>query len=396
MRSLLRPDAPAVAGTPAPPLRIVLMIDGFGRGGAETVVAAQAIRLAELGHEVFVVVLQERKGEGPAARTRAAGVTLLYLPVTRLKRLDQIRALRARLRQIRPDVVHAHLEFSCILASIFARLDDVPTLVTLHTLQRPDGISRLSARLRLMNQVIGRFADRIICLTPAAHEIISADLPRRAQVAVLPNGIDLEPFDLPVDREAVRRTLGVFDDKAPLVLTVAVLRPPKGIDRLVAAAPAILDAVPNARFVIVGDGADRAALDAKIQAEGLAGRVSLAGFRSDVPEVMRAADLFVLPTLDDAMPTVLVEAMAARLPIVASAVGGIPDMIVNERDGLLVPPGDVGALSGAITRLLREPVLARSLAAGGRCRAEAEFGLDGQVARLCSLYGEVIAARGER
>ena len=389
----------SAASTPAAAavrrLRVVQVIDGFGHGGAERIVADYAIHLARLGFDVRVIVLQEREGEPQTARVRAAGIPVDFVPVTRLKRLGEARRLLATLRALKPDLVHAHLEFASVLTSVFRRTLGVPVVVTLHTLHKPARFSRAGARYRTMNEVAGRLADRVVCLTEEARRLAEAELPRRARLEVIANGVDLAPFrpQPDFDRAAARRSLGT-PDAAPLIVCAAVLRRPKGIDRLIEAMPAVLRDLPAARLAIVGDGSERAALAAQVERLGLCGAVRLTGFRRDIPDVMRAADLFVLPTLDDALPTVVVEAMAAGLPVVASRVGGLPDMIEDGRDGILVRPGEPAALADAILRLLRDKDLAAALGAAARRRAEADFSLEGQAGHLCALYRLLIAGRG--
>jgi glycosyltransferase involved in cell wall biosynthesis len=374
--------------------RIVQLIDGLGLGGAERVLVAYAPALARLGYDVEVVVLQDRGGNPLAEPLRSAGVPVHPLLVGHLRRFDQVRGFLAGMRGLAPSLVHAHLEFASTLGALHRLRTGVPLVATLHTLEKPEGIDRDSARLWLMHKALERAADRVICLTASAERAARESGLARARIDVLANGVDLAPFDAPParSRAEVRAAFGV-PPGAPLVVCVAVLRPPKGIDRLLEAFPAVRAGAPGARLLVVGDGSERAALEARAAAPDLAGTVTFAGARDDVPDLLRAADLFVLPTLIDALPTVVIEAMAARLPVVASAVGGIPDMVRDGEEGLLVPPGDAGALAAAILRVLGDPRLGRDLAAAGRARAEEAFSLESQVGRLGSLYDRLIAAR---
>jgi len=172
------------------------------------------------------------------------------------------------------------------------------------------------------------------------------------------------------------------------VLTVARLDPQKGLHDLVAAAAL----VPEARVMVVGEGPERRALETRIAHLGLGDRVHLLGFRSDVPDLLAGSDLFVLPSLFEGLPLSILEAMAAGKPVVATAIGGNDEAVVDGATGLLVPPGDPRALADAIRALLRDPERRRRLGEAGRRRAEAEFSAPAMVRRVAAVYDELLAA----
>jgi glycosyltransferase involved in cell wall biosynthesis len=385
----------SASGTATPaPTRVVQIIDSLGMGGAERVLAQTAPRLARLGLDVRVVVLQERNGNPLAEPLQRSGIPVELIRIDRLRNLAQVRTLLATLRSLRPDILHGHLEFAGILASIAGRRLGIPSVVTLHTLDAPTGLDRKSLHLRLMNRVLGHMATTVVCLTESARATAKTTPLRRTDLVVLANGVDLEPWRAPPrqDRAALRNSLGI-PAGAPLIATVAVLRPEKGIAHLINAMPAVMSRHGDARLLIVGDGADRAALQGRVGDLGLDGQIVFAGVRDDVPDLLRAADCFVLPTLGDALPTVIMEAMAASLPIVASATGGVPEMIRDGKEGLLVEPGNEAQLAAACIRILDDPEVARSLAAAGRRRVEQSFNLDRQVQRQSDLYSRLLSRR---
>lgn len=384
---------PHLGAVPAP-LRIVHVIDGLGRGGAEQLLAVYAPELKRIGHDVQVVVLQEKDGNPQAARLRQAGIPVTLVRIDKIKRLDQLwRAVRV-LRLLRPDIIHAHLQFANITAALARRFLGVPAVATLHTLEHPTGLDRSSRRLWLMNRALDSSVDRVICLSRASATAARQNGLVKVQLEILGNGIDLGPYDAPPGqtRAEVRSTLGIAQDAA-LIITVAVLRPEKGIDRLVSAMQAICDAHPKAHLLVVGDGPQFAPLKAQIGDLRLGDAVTLAGFRDDVPDLMRAADIFVLPTLGDALPTVVMEAMAAHLPVVVSDVGGLSDMVTQGVEGTLVPPDDVAALARAVTALLQNEPARAQTGRAARERAERDFTLQGQVARLVAIYGQLVATK---
>ena len=175
-----------------------------------------------------------------------------------------------------------------------------------------------------------------------------------------------------------------------MITTVAVLRPAKGIQFMLEAMPAILQRVPDARYVVVGDGEHGKALHAIVAEKGLQEQVIFTGVRSDVPDLLAASDLFVLPTLEDALPTVLAEAMASRVPIVASRVGGIPEMVTDGYNGLLVSPQDVEQLAFSCQNLLSDPTLAQQLRKNGHQVAYERYDIRKQAQKLGELYLQLL------
>jgi glycosyltransferase involved in cell wall biosynthesis len=247
----------------------------------------------------------------------------------------------------------------------------------------------------MMWQTLRHFSDRIIAVSEETrqHHIRHAHFAPHKTVTLY-NGINLAPFEAAgaSERQAIRQELGIPPD-VPVLTTVAVLRRPKGIHYMLEALPQIVQAVPEVRYLIVGDGEQRATLRDLAAAQGVAEQVIFAGSRSDVPAVLAASDIFVLPTLTEALPTVLAEAMGARKPIIASAVGGVPEMIERERNGLLVPPAEPQRLAEACIRLLRNPAAAQMMGHTGRTIAHERFEITLQARRLGILYQELLTNR---
>lgn len=372
--------------------RIRHLIDSLGPGGAERLLVAYAPRIARLGFEVDVVALHDKDGNWMREPLERAGIPVTTIEVTKLRRVDQILAFHRAMKAADPDLIHAHLEFASVLGSISGRLLGKPVVTTLHTLD-PAGIgSRRDARRWLMYKTMANCADRVICLTKANAEMARAAGLGDAPVAILPNGVEIDSFDAPplTSRAALRAAFGI-PATAPLAIAVCVLRPEKGLDVLLQALPAVIRSVPDAHLLIVGDGPEMDRLTAMAQAENLSERVHFAGYRTDIPDLLRAADVFVLPTLFDAQPTVIMEAMAARLPVVSTTFAGVPDMVDTGVHGTLVAPGDVSALAEALIGMLGDPVRAKAIGEAGRRRAEVEFSMDGQIEKLAALYDRLIA-----
>lgn len=335
------------------------MIDSLTAGGAESLVAPFARAWPD---ELQVCCLKSIGGNPFASEVRATN-----LEATNLRDVGAFRRLLRLLREERIDQIHAHLAYASIWGALASRITGIPCVATLHV--APSGAARWSKegiREALLVHTLNRWARRVIAVSASAREAwIERGLKR---VVVVGNGIEVDAF--PQTRHRGR-----------VVTTVSVLREGKGIEVLLDAVPMVRDA----RFVIVGDGP----LREKLEARGT--NVTWLGFRRDVPELLAASDLFVLPSLGDAYPTVLMEAMAAGLPVVATRVGGIPEIVDDGRTGILVPPGDAPALAGAISDLLDSPERREALGRAARAEAERRFSTRAWVERLQEIYGPRLA-----
>jgi 1,4-alpha-glucan branching enzyme len=191
----------------------------------------------------------------------------------------------------------------------------------------------------------------------------------------VPNGLDADRFVLPPRRSPRRK-----------VVVVAYLRREKGHDVLIDSAPAVLRRFPDASFEFVGDGAEREALISRARDRGVLDRITFAGHAEDVPERLARADIFALPSRSEAFPNAVLEAMASGLPIVATGIGGICELIEHERNGLLVAPGDHQTLATQICRLMDDEALARRLSQSARAHVHARYSFDRMVAQFEELY----------
>lgn len=373
------------------PLRVLYLIDSLGMGGAERTLATTVDSIAGGLVEPRVCVLQDRDDNPVAETIRAMGVPVDSVPVRRLRDPSALVRLRRYVRSMETQLIHCHLEFAVSLGAPVAVSLGVPAVATVHTFDEPVLDVRESMHQALYRWSLRRANSAVIALSEAArrHIVDVVRLPGR-KVRVIYNGVRLDRF-APGDqatRNATRSLLGV-DDERPLVATVSVLRREKGIGDLIEAMPAILERL-QARLLVVGDGEDRDRLEGLAAGLGLEDDVRFLGHRDDIPQILAATDLFVLPTRGDMLPTVIAEAMACGLPVVATDVGSVSEMVDDGVTGLLAPPGSPAVLAERLLSLLTDRHRAARLGGAGRRRAEQLFDVRSQASALESLYFELL------
>jgi glycosyltransferase involved in cell wall biosynthesis len=370
-------------------LRVHALIDNLSCGGAELLLAEFAGPARAEGIDLSVGYFTDKWGDEAVRRLRQAGVDPELVPVSSLLSLQDLNRVRRHLARVAPDVVHSHLGTSDCVGSVASRLLGLPAVSTLHQAEWVGGSHRGSARLRLTALARRRCARRIIAVSESARRAYLAtgwEAPER--VTVVHNGV--AGMAVPGAGRAVRRELGIPLD-APVVAMVATLRPEKCHEVALAALPALRARFPDVRLLLAGDGPTRPRLEDLTRAIGREG-VIITGHRDDVMAVLDAADVLLHPSRIEAFPTVLLEAMAASVPIVATAVGGVPEIVRDGEGGRLVePPPDQGRLLAALEPLLGDPVLRRRMGAAGRERFERNFTLDRWVEKTRSVYESVLA-----
>jgi glycosyltransferase involved in cell wall biosynthesis len=320
-------------------------------------------------------------GHAEAAGARVRRVAPMPLGLTGGRKAIGLARL---LRTERPAIFHATQSWPlaakwALAAAVAARVPSVATvqLIPEFTLERSS-----YWQLRALAAGVGRYVG---VSRDVARELVERFRYPPSKVTVGYNAVRLERFGEPAP-PGLREQIGGSPER-PLVLTPARLDEQKGLPFLLRAAAGL----PGVDFVLAGEGPERASLEALAAELGVAGRIHFLGYRGDIPQLLAACDVFALPSLYEGSSLAVLEAMAARRPVVSSAIGGTDELIDDGSDGLLVEPGDAEALAAALRRLLDDPGLRDSLAARARERVERDFTPAAMVRRAEAIYGELLA-----
>lgn len=289
--------------------------------------------------------------------------------------------LRRLIHRCRPDIVHLHSRAGAdLFGGLAARLSRVPAVGS-RRVDNPEPRWVVASKYRLH--------DRVVAISDAIGRVLVAGGLPPDKLRVVRSAIDCRRFEQPCERTRVCAILGV-PAHSRLLGVAAQLIPRKGHRFLIEALPGLIAELPDLRVVLFGKGPEESALRAQVAAAGLEARVVFAGFRDDFPEILPCLELLVHPALMEGLGVSLLEASCAGLPIVASAVGGIPEAVRDGVNGLLVPPGDAAALAAAIKQPLADPALAGRLGQGGRRLVRDAFSVEAMVEGNLAVYRELL------
>jgi glycosyltransferase involved in cell wall biosynthesis len=395
------PAGPAPASGPRP-IRVLHVITRMIVGGAQenTMLSCALIDRARFPSEILTGPQTGVEGE-LFGETRARGVTLHVEPflvreISPVKDLVALYRLTSFIRRGRYDVVHTHCSKAGILGRIAAWLANTPVIVhTMHGLPFNPAQSKPAFWANVwLERLCVQISDAVpMVAAPDLDETIALGIGRPEQYSVIRSGIEIEAYrDVPIGRDEARARLGI-PAGAFVVGFVGRLSFQKAPLDMIEAFRRIAGAVPDAHLVMAGDGDLRAECQAAIDAGGHGARVHLLGLRRDVPELMRAFDVLALPSRFEGMPRVFPQAMAARLPIVATRVDGAIEAIVPGENGWLVDVGDVGGFADRLLAVASDREGARRMGERGFERVE-EFSARGMVSRLETLYAALARRKG--
>lgn len=356
--------------------------------------------IAELkpDHDVTLVT-------GDVDAFNATALADLAIPVIRLRSFRRlpdlmrdpglVLALARIFRQGRYDIVHTHMSKAALAGALAARLvRPRPKLVnTAHNLgsialSQPFARWTYSQYDRLL---LGRMTDRVIVVSEAIHDKVRGlGIIPPGKLHAIQNGIHTARFRVAPDRaRAVREELSIGPDEV-MVVTLARLVWFKGVDMLIDAMEILLRSHPKVRAVICGDGVLRPKLEARVHEKGLGAHIHFAGVRRDVPDVLAAADVFALPSVSEGLPIAILEAMAAGLPLVCTAVDGVPEVVLHGEVGLLSPPRDPAAFAANLAALVDDPARRRAYGEAALHRVNTTFSADRMARQTAALYAGLL------
>ncbi len=358
------------------------VIDHLVMGGAEMLLGQFAAAAPSANIKLSVACLGERDGNPAAAPLRAAGIVPTNLDVPGRPGARTFRTLRRHLAAATPDIVHTHLGTSDWVGGLTARSLGLPVVSSIHT-----AVWGHDLETRFKRTMVRLCAARIIAVSDSARGVYaqrgwSSD----SQLVTIHNGVDVEP--LPGAGREVRAEFG-WGPEHLVVGMVSALRPEKGHDLALEAMALLRPSFPGLRLLIVGHGPAREQIASR--ARELSDFVAMAGARADVMRCFDAFDICLHPSRADAFPTTLLEAMAASVPIVATAVGGIPEIVTDGETGMLMPaPPSAPAIADAVASLLRDRPRREALASAARVAYAERFTAGPWVHRTRELYDEVL------
>lgn len=387
------------------PVRIAMLIDYMGGvgaegGGAERIAHSLTLALHERGVDVRAWVTRSEEDSNTES-LRSAGVPVVLMgrgspsrnPVRRARDLEVFARLGKELRAHEIDILHAHKFGSNAWASLIGPGARIPVTIATEQTWTYEGNP---LRTFIDGRVIGRLADAFVAVSDVdARNMRTVEKVPASKIRVIPNGLTPAFRLASGEGRRVREELGVPID-GPVVGTLASLRPQKALDLLIRAFARARATIPDAHLVIAGGGPERPALEREAQRRGVSSCVTFAGWRDDIAAVLDSFDVFAMTSNFEGTPLALIEAMAAGTPSVASAVGGVPEVLDGGRCGILFQRGDEDALTEGLVKMLTESAATEAMVARARARVDERYSFDGMVERWIALYRELHGRSGRR
>ncbi len=376
--------------------RILFLGSQMATGGSQRVLLLQASWFQKRGYSVVVAFLYDKENLLPVwcAQYDVPICNLGFAPPTEnllVQAVLFVRGVYRLFRLLRKSPCTAIVTFAhhaTLIGLPLAWLAGVPNRIASHR-GKIEGLARWIERLHAA-VINSPLADCLVVVAERVRDDAIAEGVHPERIVKIANGVVLPPA-ANGDPGPLRARLGLDGDH-PILLTVGRLRYQKAHSVLLRAFPPVLEEFPNSRMLIAGDGILRAELEAEAASLGIASQVKFLGVRQDVPALLSLADLFVFPSRFEGMPNAVLEAMSHRLPVIATSVQGVDEIIHDERNGLLVPLEDPAALSQAILRLLRDPVMMRRLGDAALETIESGYTVD----IMCRQYEALLTAQARR
>jgi glycosyltransferase involved in cell wall biosynthesis len=368
-------------------MKVFHLISSAGFYGAERVIVTLSQTLKGMGHPATIGVFHNDRSPHTeiAIEARAKNIPVQLFPCKGRLDWNTVRLLRDSLKEYRPDIVHAHGFKADIYGYLATRRSGAILVSTCHTWYDNDLAVYWYG---VLDRFVLRRFDMSVAVSNEVAQLLRSSGVGESRIQIVGNGINVLQFACA--RPALLQHLVA---STAVVGLVGRLAPEKGIKYFLDAAAIVLRSVPEVVFVVVGDGPERKNLEAAVRSLGIENNVHFAGKLDDMAGVYASLDILVSSSLKEGLPMTILEALAAGRPVVATAVGAVPEVVLHERTGLLTPPADAGALAVAILRLLGDCQLREKLAVQGRRLVEEQFSAEAMATQYVKVYDEVVAAR---
>lgn len=369
-------------------IKVLHLITELSIGGAQSALFRLLENFGDASFEHSVACFFNAEG-ATANQIRALNIPVFDLRMNNKFRVDALGRLFGLLRQKKPDLLHAWMFHANLAGRILGHLAGIPIIISSERTMGQE------SRLRYwLNRHSISLVDQVVCVSEsvadfAVHQI---GLPSD-KISVIPNGVDPAQYRNLPSKQQARKSLSLPIDGV-IIAAIGRPRPVKGYQYLLKAFVQASESFPQTQLLFVGNGPDRPGLVDQAQSLGVRSRVIFYDDTINIPQILASLDMLALPSLFEGMPNIALEAMAAALPVLATAVGGTPEVVIDGETGLLVPPGDAEALTSAITRLLKNPQLREEMGQAGRKRVESEFSINNTVREVKRLYVNLVTQKG--
>jgi len=351
-------------------------------GGQERRTFAEAVEFKKRGHQVILAV---QPGSALGKHAREVGIEVREIGMGNRDIAKAFFRLIFLIRRERVDIVNTHSSKDSWIASFAARLAHRPILLRTRHVTIPISNHPLNIVYKLPHRII-------TCGEAVRKRMIEINRFPAEKIVSIPTGVDLNRFNPERAKKDIRKELSI-EQNIPLVGSISIIRTEKGFPYFLEAAQEILKIKPETRFLIVGHEPKGDTLAREVRRRGLGDRVFMPGLREDIPDILARLNVFVLCSLREAFGQAIAQALAMEKPVVATNVGGIPEIVKNNQTGLLVPPADSKALARAILELLENGEKAKKLGRNGRKLIEEKFSQETMIERIEDLYRELLKKR---
>ncbi|VAX38257.1 hypothetical protein MNBD_UNCLBAC01-2034 [hydrothermal vent metagenome] len=361
-------------------IRVIHLAENLNVGGAEYVMTMIARGLDK--KKYYVEVWGIARGGSMVNILQAQGTVVKILGIFSYSNPFNILKLAKFFKDFQPDIIHSHTYFSNTISRLAAKLAGVPTMVVhVHSIY-----SQYTARHLWVERFLSRWTTKVISCSDAVRQfVLQKEKINPSLTTTIPNGVDVQKFSNIEDNSSLRHELNIKSDDIVLT-TIASLTPQKGHRYFLEALTEIIKINQNVKYFLIGDGPLRKELEEYVEKLGLGKYVQFLGIRHDVPLLLKISNIFILPSLREGLPLVIIEAMASGLPVIATDVGGTSEVVKEGVTGLLVPAKDVQKLIDAVVTLFNNPVDVKVMGEQGRKRAVKYFSQDIMLKQIEKIY----------